>query len=196
LAMQMIHGISEKVLIDRLILGDQTAFELLFRYYYPGLVIFASQITLDRNEAEEIVQDFFFRMWQKKDFIKESDSLKPYLFTSIKNRGINYLASKKLATKKIEELKQIMANNLTYEQDIFVASELQDRVNQTMEILPPRTKEIFLLSRFNDLKNEEIAKKLGISKRTVETQISNALKILREKLKDYLGLMLLFDLFF
>jgi RNA polymerase sigma-70 factor (ECF subfamily) len=160
------------------------------------MVIFTSQITLDKAEAEEIVQDFFFRLWKNRGRIKETQSLKSYLFTSVKNRGINYLAAKNLETKKIEELKHIMGNNLTYEQDIFVTSELQKRIEQAFEKLAPRAKEIFILSRFNDLKNDEIAEKLGISKRTVETQISNALKILREELKDYLGLLLLFGLFF
>jgi RNA polymerase sigma-70 factor (ECF subfamily) len=194
--MQLINSIPEKLLIDRFIKGDQTAFELLFRHYYPGMVIFTSQITLDKAEAEEIVQDFFFRLWKNRGRIKETQSLKSYLFTSVKNRGINYLAAKNLETKKIEELKHIMGNNLTYEQDIFVTSELQKRIEQAFEKLAPRAKEIFILSRFNDLKNDEIAEKLGISKRTVETQISNALKILREELKDYLGLLLLFGLFF
>lgn len=192
----MINGISEKNLIDRFIRGDETAFELLFKHYYPGLVIFVSQMTLDKAEAEEIVQDFFFRMWKRREQIKESSSLKSYLFTSVKNQGINFLVSKNYEARKIEEFKQVMSSNFTYEQDIFVTSELQEKINQAFEKLPPRTKEIFILSRFNDLKNEEIAEKLNLSKRTVELQISNALKILRQELKDYTGLLFLLGIFF
>ncbi|MGQ8337806.1 RNA polymerase sigma-70 factor [Sunxiuqinia sp. A32] len=192
--MQIINGISEKVLIERLIKGDQTAFELLFRYYYPGLVVFTSQIILNKIEAEEIVQDFFLRLWEKRDNLKETESLKSYCFVSVKNRGINYLIEKKVERTKIEELKQIMVSNLTYEQDIFVTSELQKKIEQAFEKLPPRTKEIFILSRINFLKNDEIALKLGISKRTVETQISNALKILKQEMKEYIVLLLLLDL--
>ncbi|MGV8137803.1 MAG: RNA polymerase sigma-70 factor [Mangrovibacterium sp.] len=194
--MQKIGGISEDILISRFIRGDETAFELLFRHYYPGLVIFVSQITLDKAEAEEIVQDFFFRLWKRRDQIKESPSLKSYLFTSVKNRGINFIVSKNYETRKIEELKRVMGSNLTYEQDVFVASELQEKIKQAFEKLPPRTKEIFILSRFDDLKNDEIAQKLNISKRTVEIQISNALKILRQELKDYSGLLCLLGIFF
>ena len=193
--MQLIHGISEKILIDRFIQGDETAFELLFRHYYPGLVIFTSQITMDKSEAEEIVQDFFFRMWKHRDRIKETPSLKSYLFTSVRNRGINFLVSKNQEARKIEELKQVMSSNLIYEQDVFVISELQEKIKQAFEKLSPRTKEIFILSRFNDLKNDEIAEKLNISKRTVELQISNALKILRKELKEYTGLLLLLEFF-
>ena len=192
----MINGISEEILISRFVHGDETAFELLFRHYYPGLVIFVSQMTLDKSDAEEIVQDFFFRMWKNRDQIKKSSSLKSYLFTSVKNRGINFLVSKKYEARKIEELKQVMSSNLTYEQDVFVNSELQKKIKQAFEKLPPRTKEIFFLSRFNDLKNDEIAGKLNISKRTVELQISNALKILKEELKDYTGLLFLLGIFF
>jgi len=189
--MQMINGFSEKVLINRLINGDQAAFGFIFKHYYPGLVIFASQITLNKSDAEEIVQEFFFRMWQHRNRIKETQSLKSYLFRSVKNRGLNFLVSKNQESKKIEEPKQIMNDNLTYEQDVFITSELQKKLKQTFEKLPPRTKEIFILSRFDDLKNDEIAEKLHITKRTVELQISNALKILRQELKDYLGLLVL-----
>ncbi len=192
----MINGISEKVLIERFIRGDETAFELLFRFYYPGLVTFTSQIILDKAEAEEIVQDFFFRMWKRRDRIKKTPSLKSYLFTSVKNRSINFLVTRNHEARKIEELKQIISNNLTYEQDIFVTSELQEKIKQAFEKLPPRTREIFILSRMNDLKNDEIAEKLDISKRTVELQISNALKILRQELKEYTGLLLFFGFFF
>ncbi|MEL7586451.1 MAG: RNA polymerase sigma-70 factor [Prolixibacteraceae bacterium] len=194
--MQKISGISEDILISRFIQGDETAFELLFRHYYPGLVIFVSQITLDKAEAEEIVQDFFFRLWKRRDQIKEGPSLKSYLFTSVKNRGINFLVSRNYETRKIEELKQIMGSNLTYEQDLFVTGELQEKIKQAFEKLPPRTKEIFILSRFDDLKNDEIAEKLNISKRTVELQISNALKVMRRELKDYAGLLILLEKFF
>jgi RNA polymerase sigma-70 factor (ECF subfamily) len=194
--MQIINGISEEILIGRFIRGDETAFELLFRHYYPGLVIFVSQITLDKAEAEEIVQDFFFRLWERRDQIKESPSLKSYLFTSVKNRGISFIVGKNYESRKIDELKRVMGSNLTYEQDVFVTSELQEKIKQAFEKLPPRTKEIFILSRFDDLKNDEIAQKLNISKRTVEIQISNALKILRQELKDYIGLLFLLGIFF
>lgn len=193
--MQLIHGISEKILIDRFIQGDETAFELLFRHYYPGLVIFASQITLDRAEAEEIVQDFFFRMWKNRERIKETSTLKSYVFTSVRNRGINFLVSKNHEARKIDELKRVMSTNLTYQPDVFVNSELQEKLKRAFEKLPPRTKEIFILSRFNELKNDEIAEKLNLSKRTVELQISNALKILRQELKEYSGLLFLLGIF-
>ncbi len=93
--MTIINGIKEETLIQRFIDGDRTAFELLFRYYYAGLVTFASRIILDSDEAEEIVQDFFVRMWTGLREIKNSASLKNYLFTCIKNRSLNHLKKEK-----------------------------------------------------------------------------------------------------
>jgi RNA polymerase sigma-70 factor (ECF subfamily) len=189
--MTVINGIKEETLIQRLINGDQTAFELLFRFYYPGLVTFASQIVLDSDEAEEIVQDFFVKLWTGRKEIKKSETLKNYFFTSVKNRALNYLKKEKIGEKVREELQKMVETDRLYQPDLFVESELQTRIKAAFEKLPPRTNEIFTLSRFEGLSNDQIAEQLNISKRTVETQISNALKILREELKDYMFMLIL-----
>lgn len=189
--MTVINGIKEETLIQRLINGDQTAFELLFRFYYPGLVIFASRIVLDPGDAEEIVQDFFVQLWQGRKGVKNSGTLKSYFFTSVKNRALNYLKKEKISAKVREELKKMVETDRLYQPDLFIESELQSRIKAAFEKLPPRTGEIFTLSRFRGFSNDLIAEQLDISKRTVETQISNALKILREELKDYMFMLLL-----
>jgi RNA polymerase sigma-70 factor, ECF subfamily len=190
--MTVINGIKEETLIQRLINGDQTAFELLFRFYYPGLVTFASQIVLDRDEAEEIVQDFFVKVWSGRREIKKSETLKSYFFTSIKNRALNVLKKEKINEKVRAELREMIEKDQLYQPDLFVESELQSRINSAFEKLPLRTNEVFSLSRFKGFSNDQIAEQLNISKRTVETHISNALKILREELKDYMFMLLLF----
>jgi RNA polymerase sigma-70 factor, ECF subfamily len=190
--MAIIKGIEEEVLINRLVLGDQTAFELLFRYYYPGLVTFASQIVLSQEDAEEIVQDFFLRLWAKRNDIRNSNSLKSYFFTSVKNSSLNFLKKEKISEKIRSEFKYLTEHDQLYNPDLFVVSELQTRIKEAFGKLPPRANEIFTLSRFKGFTNDEISEKLNISKRTVETQISNSLKILRTELKDYLFLLLVF----
>jgi RNA polymerase sigma-70 factor, ECF subfamily len=190
--MTIINGIKEEILIQRLINGDQTAFELLFRFYYPGLVTFASQIVLDSDEAEEIVQDFFVKLWTGRREIKKSDTLKSYFFTSVKNRALNVLKKEKISEKVRAEFREMIETDQLYQPDLFVESELQSRIKSALEKLPARTGEVFGLSRFNGHSNDQIAEQLSISKRTVETHISNALKILREELKDYMFLLLLF----
>lgn len=190
MSMQIIQGIYEKDLIVRLKEGDQTAFELLFHFYYPGLVMYAAQYTADRMEAEEIVQDFFVRLWQKHPQLNLSDSLKNYLFLSIKNRCLNFLKHRKIEEKYIRKMAELSSHHLTYNPDLYVASELQGKVKNAIDLLPEKCREIFIMSRVSGMKNEEIAKELNISKRTVETQISKALKVMRVELKDYVGLLI------
>jgi len=188
--MQTIQGIQEKELVARFKCGDQTAFELLFHFYYPGLVIYASQFTADKAEAEEIVQDFFVRFWQKHQQISLSDSLKNYFFSSVKNSSLNYLKHKKIEASYIKEIYDLSNEHLVYDINLYVISELQEKIKNSIDLLPDRCREIFMMSRISGRKNEEIAIELNISKRTVETQISNALKILRVELKDYAGLLI------
>lgn len=190
--MIIIKGIEEEILIQRFINGDQTAFELLFRYYYPGLVTFTCQIVLDRDEAEEIVQDFFVKLWAGRSGIKKSETLKSYFFVSVKNRAFNFLKKEQIREKTFNQLKELVEKDVLYQPDLYVESELQQQIAKAMEKLPARTREIFMLNRFKGVSNDEIASQLDISKRTVETHISNALKILRNELKEYKFLLLLF----
>lgn len=193
--MQRINGINEEILIERLKDGDETAFELLFRFYYAGLVVFASQFTFDLAESEDIVQDFYIRLWEKRDNLKSADSLKSYFFQSVKNRCLNFLKQQKVKEQTVQSLISLSENNFLYDPDLYIASELQTKVKQCVDALPERNREVFKMSRFDGLKNEEIAERLNISKRTVETHISNAIKILRIDLKDYTGLLFLLGLF-
>lgn len=192
--MQIIQGIYEKDLIARLREGDQTAFELLFHFYYPGLVLFSAQFTADRSEAEEIVQDFFVKFWQKHQQISLTDSLKAYFFLSVKNGSLNFLKHKKVEEKYIQKMMTLADNHLAYDPDLYIDSELQVKLKNAIELLPEKCREIFIMSRIKGLKNEEIADQLSLSKRTVETQISKALKVLRHELKDYVGMLIFLGL--
>jgi RNA polymerase sigma-70 factor (ECF subfamily) len=192
--MRIIHGISEKDLIVRLKSGDQTAFELLFHYYYPGLVIYSSQFTADQDESEEIVQEFFLRFWQKHQQLIVCDSLKSFLFTSVRNSSLNFLKHKKIEERYLKELAVLSARHLSYDPDLYVLSELQEKIRSSIECLPEQCRKIFVMNRIQGMKNEEIALELNLSKRTVETQISKALKVLRVQLKDYVTLLLLLGL--
>ena len=193
--MQRINGIDEEILIERLKDGDETAFELLFRFYYAGLVVFASQFTFDKEESEDIVQDFYIRLWEKRSNLRTADSLKSYFFQSVKNSCLNFLKHQKIKEQSINDLLSLSEKSLLYDPNLYIASELQEKVKRCIDTLPDRNREVFKMSRFDGLKNEEIAEKLNISKRTVETHISNSIKILKTQLKDYAGLLFLLGLF-
>lgn len=189
--MCVISGIEEKILIDRLLNGDQTAFELIFRFYYPGLVVFARHIVQDSEEAEEIVQDFFVQLWIARRSLKKSASLKSYFFVSVKNRAFNFLKKQQIREKSFNEMKRLVESDILFQPDLFIVSDLQEQITKAFGKLPDRAREIFSLSRLSGFSNDEIAGQLNLSKRTVETQISNALKILRDELKEYKFLIIL-----
>jgi RNA polymerase sigma factor (sigma-70 family) len=97
---------------------------LLFRFYYPGLVSFVSQIISDRDEAEEIVQDFFVNLWTSRKSIHQSTSLKSYFFVSVKNRAFNYLKKEQIKEKTLNQLKELVEKDILFQPDLFVESEL------------------------------------------------------------------------
>ncbi len=181
----------ELFLINGIQAKNKIVFDFIFHYYYSGLCAFAEKITGNRKTAEDIVQDLFVNLWVKNNQIVISTSLKNYLFTSVKNRSLDFLKHEKTKAKRLKDMPippppDDMPNLL------FAESELTHIVEECLDRLPPRCKEIFILSRFDGLKNQEIADKLGISKRTVELQVSNALKSLRSNLKPYLPVFLLY----
>ena len=185
----------EQYLIKGLKTRNKVVFDFIFQYYYAGLCAYCERITGKQEVAEDIVQELFMTLWIKHEQIKITSSLKNYLFASVKNRSLDFLKREQRKSHKLEHIaeKQELPENLS--SLWFAEAELQAVVEKSMEKLPPRCREIFELSRFEGLKNQEIADKLNLSKRTVELQVSNALKQLRTDLKDYLPLFLLMYLF-
>lgn len=145
----------------------------------------------DHKACEDLVQDFFVSLWIEAANLQIRSSLKSYLFAGAKNRCLDFRKHQKV-TEKYKEFFLFSADceNNTTEQ-YFAESELRQVIQKCIEKLSPRCQEIFKLSRLNGLSNQEISEKLGISKRTVELQISNSLKILRKELVGYLPLWLI-----
>ena len=181
----------EKYLISGLKSKNKIVFDFIFNYYYSGLCAYARRWVDDPDTAEDLVQDFFVGLWINSSKLEISSSLKSYFFTSVKNTAVNYLKHVKV---KERYGNQVLASS-GCEESVnweFTEPELTELIERGMAKLPPRCREIFILSRFEGKDNGNIADMLGISKRTVELQISNALKTLRTELKDYLPSMLLF----
>ena len=168
---------------------DKAAFEELFRSYFTHLCSFAQKFVHDHDEAKDIVHNVFINLWDKRDQVDLNTSLKSYLFQGVHNRSLNYIRdNKKLiqfdAPQSEAELGQYMESK-----DHLETEEAESRINRALDALPEKCKEIFLMNRFDELKYREIAEKLNISIKTVETQMSRALKALRERLSDMITVL-------
>jgi RNA polymerase sigma-70 factor, ECF subfamily len=173
--------------------ADEQAFELLFRKYYVPLCRFANKYSNDPEEAREIVQEVFVRIWEEKENIDPEASLVAYLFKITQNICLNRLRHNKIKSKYIEiyRLVYIDYSEISPYESLLV-KELEDRIPAILCKIPPKCRKIFELSRVDGLKYHEIAEVLQISIKTVEAQMSKALQILRLGLKDYLGILIFY----
>lgn len=181
----------EKFLIQGLVTGNKVVFDFVFHYYYSGLCAFCERMTHSEEVAEDIVQELFVNLWIKNNQLKITTSLKNYLFTSIKNRSLDYLKHEQRKAVKLNRLAKESVPDENLSSLWFAESELNEIVEKSLNKLPPRCREIFLLSRVEGLKNQQIAEKLNLSRRTVELQVSNALRLLRTEMAAYLPLHIL-----
>ena len=176
----------EKNIFEKVKKGDIKSFELLFRKYYTILCNYAYKIHKDMDTAEEIVQDLFFNIWEKRHSLTIESSVKSYLFKSTYNRSMLLMRHKSVKTRYEKYLKD---NNGLTESDAseeIVVEELARVIDRTLEELPERSRKIFSLSRFEGLKYQEIAKRLSLSVKTIESNMGKALKLFRKNIKAYL----------
>ena len=180
----------ELFLLEEMKAGKEYAFDFFFNYYYPGLCVYAQNLSsISEEEAKNLVQDVFLKFWNHRKKINIRNSVRSYLFTSIKNKCIDHLKQEKKSFNLNEDFIAETKSDVTFE--TFVLKELEDLFEASLNKLPERCREIFELSRFEGLKNKEIAAKLNLSEKTVENQMTKALRILKKELKDYLPLFLL-----
>lgn len=147
--------------------------------FRPGLSSFAAAIVRNAEDADEIVNDVFMSIWEKQELLILDDSLKNYLFTSVKNRCLNHIKKARLPFAEMPD--EFVAVSPAHAADkILEGKETQNRITQLIEQLPTKCKQVFLLSRMFDLSYKEIAEIMDISTKTVENQIGIALKFLKE----------------
>lgn len=169
---------------------DKRLFEQLFREHFKELCNFAKFYVNDQDAAKDIVQEIFINLWNKRDSITSEKSVKSYLYSSVKNRCLNWIRDHKKFRSYVLDI-EIEDHDSIFERDNLESREIRRRIEFAMDKLPDRCREIFELSRYEELKYKEIAEKLGLSIKTVEVQVSKALKILRLELKDLLTILLL-----
>jgi len=196
---------SESDLYDRIKKGEEIAFEQFFRKYYPRLKAFAVRLTMNGDLAEDLVQDIFLSLWENHQNIDPNKSLKSWFFLSLRNNCLNYLRKQKTEQRYLDFL-----SFQNKSQELFLDSSMEEweiealknkQINQIagiIETLPPQCRKVFEMSRFKKIKNHEIAQELGISVRTVETHISQAIKVINKQMKSksvllMLAILLLFN---
>ena len=168
----------DDVLLKRIKAGDEYAFELVFKNYYPHLVLLAQKYLGDRDLSESIVQSVFVQMWEKRKTVKIR-SLKGFLVVAVRNRCTNELKHRKIV-RDYENDHDHQAEQvwMTFNENVYL-----QRINKVIDELPEQRRRIFRMSRMDGLKYREIAEKLNISPKTVEVQMGKALKYLREQLQ-------------
>lgn len=171
--------------------GDKNAFEMMFKSYYQPLCRYANTFVNDPEEAEEIVQGSFINIWEKRQAIDINTSVKAYLYRAIRNACLNALKHQKV--KHLYAQNEIHTGERYFEasDESTLRDELETKIRKAIQVLPEQCRIIFQLSRFEELKYQEIADQLNLSVKTVENQMGKALKIMREQLRDYLPLIAL-----
>jgi RNA polymerase sigma-70 factor, Bacteroides expansion family 1 len=193
--------IGKEILIS-LKAGNAKAFEEVFKCWYEPLVHFTNEYLSDFESSRNIAQNIFLKLWEKRELIDPDSNIRAYLYVAARNACLSHLRHQKIentffekSQKKLERLQlnydaleELRIENIDFQN-------LENKIQETIESLPPRCKEVFILSRFENLKNKEIAMKLDISVKAVEANITRALITLRENTKDYLPELLFFMFF-
>ncbi len=180
-------------LYTKLKAGDKSAFQDLFEKYYTSLFFYACKF-VDDELARDLVHDIFMIFWQNRENINITSSLSAYLFRMVRNRCLQEIERQKVRDDfNQESIQSLKLDELAYYNDglkSIIELELEQKLKEAMDKMPDGCRKVFVMSRFDGLKNREIAEQLEISVKAVEKQMTKALKILKLELKDYLPLLM------
>lgn len=187
---------NEKYLLKKIKEGDEAAFKVIYDKYAPQLYYFVYEYVPFTDIAENIIQETLMVLWNKKSDLTENTNFMAYLFTVAKNNCLYKLRDRKYKQKLFDstgidelELKANLEALSTLNTSTVTFNEIEKIIEDTLKQLPPQCRTVFMLSRFEDKKNREIASEMGISVKAVEGHITKALKLFRITLKDYLPIV-------
>lgn len=167
--------------------GDYVAFEKLYKRFYYILTHYAYRYMKCPELANDMVSEVFYKLWKKRDSISVTTSLQSYLFTAVRNRCLDQLRVENRVDKCDDSVLIDLDSSSSTPLQHAIAEELQQKIENAIEALPKDRRKVFRMSRDNGLKYKEIADTLGISIKTVETQMGRALKFLRGELTEYIN---------
>ena len=167
--------------------GEERAFNTLFMRYYPALCVYAQQFVGD-EDAKEIVQNLMAWIWGNCNMMVIESNLRSYLFSAVRNSCLTELNKRKIRLKVHHKIHQDL-QHLFEDPDFYIVDELTAHIETAVASLPDTYREAFVKNRFEQKTYREIAEELGVSSKTIDYRITNALKLLRVSLKDYLPLV-------
>jgi RNA polymerase sigma-70 factor, ECF subfamily len=177
---------------SELVQGNEAAFEKIFKIYYKPLCHYSYSFLNDGAEAEEVVQNTFVKIWERRSTIQIQTSVKAYLYSMVRNSCLNVIKHEKVKQEFAKDHQYVSETSRPVVDEKMISNELESKIYEAMRTLPEQCRLVFQLSRFEELKYQEIANQLEISVKTVENQMGKALKMMRLHLKEYLVLVLLF----
>lgn len=183
----MLPEMNDQALLNQIRQGDKDAYDKMFVRFYSPLCEYASQYVTDAD-AEELVQNLMVHIWKSRECLEVEKSLKSYLFVSVRNRCYNTIRNRQSRERVHSAIYEKIKDRFE-DPDYYMADEMAANIEKAIEELPETYRETFKMSRFGEMPNAEIANLLGVSVKTVEYRITQSLKILCVKLKDYLPVM-------
>lgn len=159
---------------------EKEAFHYLYEHYYSPMVMYAGSYLYDEEEARDCVQELFYRLWDRAPAFHIDTSLRAYLYTSLRHKCLNVLRDRKIRDSHQDKLFE--ATLFSGEEDPGMDETVRKRLDEALEALPGRCKEVFLMKILEGKKNREIADQMGLAETTVKTQVQRAYRMLREKL--------------
>ncbi len=179
-------------LAQRIKLGEKPAFQELYERYAPRIYHFSNSYLKNETDAEELVQDVFLKIWEKREILEASQNLKAYIFKIAVNSIYDFIRRKNIenAYKDFSRLNYTNQNDDTWHSVVY--EEMKTTLDTLIQQMPEQRRRIFDLSKNKGLTNDEIALRLGLSKRTVENQLYRAVSFLKNQLQNKSLLALLF----
>ncbi|WP_230383794.1 RNA polymerase sigma factor [Pedobacter endophyticus] len=181
-SMHPYHLCSDRELALLLTKGNEQAFTEVYNRFYGLLFIHASKRLNDDEEAKDVVHQLFESLWLKRAQIDPDGNLSAYLYTAVRNRVLDVFAHQKVENKYVDSLQHFMDQDHVRTDHRVRERQMAALIEQEIDALPPKMREIFILSRKANKTHREISEELGLSELTVKTQVKNALRILRSRL--------------
>jgi len=182
---------NDNIAVKELKNGNQNTFEWIFKTYYRPLCFYAEGMIGEKETAEDIVSDFFLKLWENREVMFITTSLQAYLYKGVYNNCLKHLEHLKVLRKYREHAQYMIGNSDLFQSQtdhqplsLLVSQETVAEIENAIDVLPAQCKEVFLLVRIEGLSYQEVAEKLGVSINTVRTQITRAMTKLRESLGE------------